>query len=61
MKKLNVQFNGGKAFIPGEDYAGVIHSAGKNAKWTVGQEVHGMSLDISGGMCTSYCPLFLCD
>ena len=55
MKKLNVQFNGGKAFIPGEDYAGIIHSAGKNSKWTVGQEVHGMSLDISGGMYTSYC------
>jgi NADPH:quinone reductase-like Zn-dependent oxidoreductase len=49
MKKLNVQFNGGKAFVPGADYAGVIHSAGRNSKWKVGQEVHGMTMDISGG------------
>lgn len=49
MKKLNVQFNGGKAFVPGADYAGTVHSAGKNSKWTVGQEVHGMNMDITGG------------
>lgn len=52
MKKLNVQFNGGKAYIPGADYAGIIHSAGKNSKWIVGQEVHGMNMDITGGTCT---------
>jgi len=49
MKKLGVQLSGGKAVIPGADYAGVIHSAGRNSKWSVGQEVHGMSMDITGG------------
>ena len=49
MKKLGVQLSGGKAVIPGADYAGVIHSAGRNSKWNVGQEVHGMSMDITGG------------
>jgi NADPH:quinone reductase-like Zn-dependent oxidoreductase len=48
MKKLGVLFNGEKAFVPGADYAGVIHAAGKNSKWTVGQEVHGMSLSLEG-------------
>jgi NADPH:quinone reductase-like Zn-dependent oxidoreductase len=49
MKKLGVQLTGEKAVIPGADYAGVIHSVGKNSKWTVGQEVHGMNMDITGG------------
>jgi len=53
MKKLGVQFNGGKAFIPGADYSGVIHAAGKNSKWTVGQEVHGMNLDMAGNISPS--------
>jgi NADPH:quinone reductase-like Zn-dependent oxidoreductase len=48
MKKLDVHFNGGKAFIPGADYSGVVHAAGKNSKWTVGQGVHGMNLDMAG-------------
>jgi NADPH:quinone reductase-like Zn-dependent oxidoreductase len=49
MKKLSVQLNGGKAYIPGADFAGIIHSAGKNSRWTVGQEVHGMNLDTAAG------------
>lgn len=28
--------------IPGADFAGVVHSAGKDSKWAVGDEVYGI-------------------
>lgn len=48
MKKLGMVLRDGKPFVPGSDFAGIIHSAGTNSRWTVGQEVHGMKMNMDG-------------
>lgn len=57
MKKLGVSLRDGKPFVPGSDFSGIIHAAGKDARWTVGQEVHGMKMNMDGGSPVASCSI----
>lgn len=48
MDKMGIVLSEARPSVPGCDFAGIIHSAGKESRWTVGQEVHGMTMAMEG-------------
>ena len=48
MDKMGIVLSEARPSVPGCDFAGIIHSSGKNSRWAVGQEVHGMSMQMNG-------------
>lgn len=48
IKKMGLNLPTDKPNVPGSDFSGIIHAAGKRSQWTAGQEVHGMSMTMDG-------------